>query len=757
LTLRQYALVLTTLALAACGGTEPVAPSNAPPARLNAVTDLSRTAAVGTVIPNAIVVTVTDSSGRAVQGVAVAFAVTAGNGSTSPRIATTDVHGQATASWTLGTIVGANEVTASVTGVASPIKFTATGTAGPVTTISLSTQNARLLANVDTLRLSAKALDAFGNVTSPAPTFTVRDVSLVSIDAGGLVHALKRGSGTYIVATAGNKSDSTLVTVLAPGQSACTAAATPVSMAVGQVLTDVSPSGVCVHADSPNAEYALVPFFDAAQPSSVTTVEVHPFGIAPLPVSAAALRRPVAPSATSDWPQPDEQFEAALRERERVESAKRPFVARRAMSANRNLVGASAPTTVPAVGDIMKLNANAVDFCTNPDFRIGRVMAVTNKAIIVADTANPPGGFTVDEFKSIGATFDSQINPIDSAAFGNVTDIDNNGHVILFFTRAVNELTPQGSPSGVFLGFYYRRDLYPRTGSADGDCPGSNQAEMFYLIVPDTGALINGNRRTKQQVVVWTNGTVAHEYQHLINAAGRMYGPNPNGVFEEKWLDEGLAHIAEDLNFWAASGMKPRTNADVSLFNDPHISDAYGTYANNNMLRYARYLANTATQAPLGSDANDDDLQTRGAIWSLLRYLADQKFGASENTLWNALANSRTAGMANLAAALGTAPNSMIRDWAISVLMDDNAPGVDPRFTQPSWNSRSIISAGGLAYPLVTRTLSDGVTGTMTLDGDGVTYLRFSVPNGQDALFTVTSSNGQPLAAGVRLAVVRTK
>ena len=52
-------------------------------------------------------------------GAAVAFAVTAGNGVTSPRVAITDAAGQASATWTLGTIAGPNQVTASVMGVAA--------------------------------------------------------------------------------------------------------------------------------------------------------------------------------------------------------------------------------------------------------------------------------------------------------------------------------------------------------------------------------------------------------------------------------------------------------------------------------------------------------------------------------------------------------------------------------------------------------------------------------------------------------------
>src|SRR5436305_1304905 len=107
---------VTLFALAACSH-DATGPSNQPPAHLDAVAELSRTAAVGSSIADGIVVKVTDAGGRPVQGATVALAVTLGNGSTNPRLAATDAKGQATAAWTLGTIVGANEVTATVSGV----------------------------------------------------------------------------------------------------------------------------------------------------------------------------------------------------------------------------------------------------------------------------------------------------------------------------------------------------------------------------------------------------------------------------------------------------------------------------------------------------------------------------------------------------------------------------------------------------------------------------------------------------------------
>ena len=43
----------------------------------------------------------------------------------------------------------------------------------------------------------------------------------------------------------------------------------------------------------------------------------------------------------------------------------------------------------------------------------GKVVAITDKAIVVADTANPAGGFTDAEYRSIGVTFDTLVDPVD--------------------------------------------------------------------------------------------------------------------------------------------------------------------------------------------------------------------------------------------------------------------------------------------------------------------------------------------------------
>lgn len=86
------------------------------------------------------VVLVTDAFGNPVPGVTVSFTVTVNNGSVAVGSATTNADGIATAgSWTLGSTVGLNRLTASVTG-ANSIVFEAQGLAIVPSMVAVSPQ-----------------------------------------------------------------------------------------------------------------------------------------------------------------------------------------------------------------------------------------------------------------------------------------------------------------------------------------------------------------------------------------------------------------------------------------------------------------------------------------------------------------------------------------------------------------------------------------------------------------------------------------
>ena len=87
-----------------------------------------QTADIGTAVAVDPAVIVKDGSGKVLAGQTVTFAVTAGNGTVTTPVATTNAQGIASAgTWTLGSIAGTNTVEARV-GSLAPVRFNATAT-----------------------------------------------------------------------------------------------------------------------------------------------------------------------------------------------------------------------------------------------------------------------------------------------------------------------------------------------------------------------------------------------------------------------------------------------------------------------------------------------------------------------------------------------------------------------------------------------------------------------------------------------------
>lgn len=273
------------------------------------------------------------------------------------------------------------------------------------------------------------------------------------------------------------------------------------------------------------------------------------------------------------------------------------------------------------LGSVISLNVNADSPCSSPVYHGARVVAVGTHAVVLNDTLNPTGGFTTADFQRYAARFDTLVYPLDVANFGEPTDIDKNGHVAILFTRAVNELTPPRSSSYVG-GFAFSRDLFPTTKTARAEaCAGSNEGEYFYMLAPDPYGTINNNARSTGFVDSATTAVLAHEFQHIINSSRRLY-VNGTAAFEEKWLDEGLAHEAEELLFYRESGLAPRSNLDITAVRATSAARlAYNSDMSGNGSRYRTYLSAPASNSPY---ATNDSLGTRGAAWSFLRYAVDR-------------------------------------------------------------------------------------------------------------------------------------
>jgi len=451
-----------------------------------------------------------------------------------------------------------------------------------------------------------------------------------------------------------------------------------------------------------------------------------------------------------DGPTRDEEFESALRDRERAELTPRFASARRFSAASIPAL----PTTV-AVGDLVTVNVNAQDACSNPVYHPARVVAIGSKALILNDTLNPKPGFSTTDFQRFAARFDTLVYPMDVAAFGDPTDIDKNGHIAIVFTRAVNELTARGAGSYVG-GLTFSRDLFPQAGSARATaCAASNEGEFFYIMAPDPNGTINGNRRSNAFVDSSSTGVIAHEFVHLINASRKLYVNTAAPKFEDKWLDEGLAHVAEELLFYRESGLTPRSNITYqTLVASSRVRNAYLNDMSGNQGRFRDYLSSPADGSPYRAG---DSLSTRGAAWSLLRYLVDRT-SASDGDVWSRLVNNTAVGVANLQSVFGdVAP--LVRDWNVSNMIDD-APSASVELSQKSWNWHSIfggVDGTAALYPLPVTAMSpttSSYSGAVVPGGSA--FYNFTVPVNGTATLTL---GGQSGAAGsnLQLVIVRTK
>ncbi|HTD63078.1 MAG TPA: IPT/TIG domain-containing protein [Gemmatimonadaceae bacterium] len=333
------------------------------------------------------------------------------------------------------------------------------------------------------------------------------------------------------------------------------------------------------------------------------------------------------------------------------------------------------------VGDAVTYNV-PLHGCDSAVVTHGHVMAVGTHAIIAQDDSSSNSGV---DFAGISADVDASIYPTDSSHFGIPSDIDGNGHVILYYTPQVAALT--SGDAAIVGGFFFRGDLFPTS-----TCGASNQAEILYLSPPTS-----------------TRGTIAHVLEHLINASNHI---RTNATaFEDTWLDEALAHAAEDFVGRAVDGYSDTqllTFADIS--NGPN-ANAYASYFQGNAGRYASWIA--APQLFGAADTTaDTSAAARGAAWTLLRYTFDQYANGSPATLSRALAAGPNAGIYNLVSATGTSLDSLIEGWLVATYATGFAvAGVAPRYTFTSYNWQDIETQVTQAFGLSTTPFAAGATG----------------------------------------------
>ena len=510
--------------------------------------------------------------------------------------------------------------------------------------------------------------------------------------------------------------------------------------------------GLSIPTEMASAQYAII----------IGNADVAKGSIADYLVRGDWLAPPVHTSVSDLFPPPGkqiaapapmnrgEEFEARLRLIERTELPRPGGRSRTeaAASADRMIPAPARATNPPDVGTTIQFKVlTPVGFegtqpaCSAAGFvkTTGMVKYVSQHAIVVSDVTSPMGGFSMADFKSIGDEFDQLIYPTDVGYFGTPTDLDNNGHIFIYYTPAVNKLTPSGqaSTTGYVGGFFFAGDLYPPTSAG---CLASNQGEIFYLLAPDPGAQF-GNSFTDTFVRQVTRGTVAHEFQHMINSGNRYASPIPQ-QFEATWLDEGLAHFAED-----AVGRAKANYGDDFLVTRAQIlgmdSVVRQEFFVQNFARTKYYVERPDTTAAIVNNKKASaNLASRGAEWSLVRYVADWfNTGGDPRTLTRALVAGPDTGTVNLVKSTGAPLDTILAHFLVT-LYADHQPymSLDAPYHYKSYMFRDIITATHIGNEQNSSYLPVGMV------GNGTTTLTARVPASSAAYFlTSAGAIGQRL------------
>ena len=294
-----------------------------------------------------------------------------------------------------------------------------------------------------------------------------------------------------------------------------------------------------------------------------------------------------------------------------------------------------------------------------------------------------------DLLKDLITSFDDRIHPLTSARFGAACDTDGDGRFTILLSSWL----------GQFAGGRHAVDGFVRLADLDPSVPYpfGNHCDMMYL---------NATLRAGP----YTRAIVVHEYMHAVTYSRkclRRARSGLPGLEEEGWLDEAIAHLAEDMHGFSTSNIDYRVSAFLSrpecyqlVVDDYLAADLFRSHGN------------------------------RGSTYLFLRWCVD-RYGPD---LIPALVHSPRRGVANLEAATGSTFADLYRRWSLALY----SSGMDPPGGKPvesddgflSINIRSPHADWELAGPRCNHMIAGGPAEQWSTPG---TSSHFFVVDGSSA------------------------
>ncbi len=638
---------------------------------------------------------------------------------------------------------------------------TPTGTAPPeAKSLIVITPQSVLVVN-GSVQLAARVFDQDAKaIPGVAVTWESLQPSVATVTTSGLATGVSVGMVTVRATTAGGISGQATLTV---DPDPCT---TPLDLQVGEVRQLSGPAAVACITLAPTTASTDFLFVTANADQGMDQLAFYSVNLAQQAGAVAS-----AGSASLDASDPQAILQSPGSDYPRIMDGRIRAQERAAFPRLRGIrtevapsYGANADLLVapPSAGDTLMYRVpdiHAADLCATYTTVRGVVKYVSQHGVFVQDANAPTGGFAAQDYTDIATEWESLIFPTDTMYFGAPTDRNQDGHITILYTPVVNKATPQGKPGGYIAGFFWGGDLVKKTEyqQINQSCPQTNEQEIFYMLVPDPSGTVNSNVFTVETVKQNTRGTVAHEFQHMINQGLRLLNPAVDSS-ETIWLNEGLSHFAEEIVGRAFRGFGDFQNLSFHDVNpNPSSQNDYLAFFRENLLRLRPWMARPDTSSPISVKARDQ-LAPRGAAWMLLRYLTDHVSNGNAKAFLRHIVAGPDIGVRNLVQwSNGAQFDDMLRGFLVSMYTDETGvPGLSAQYAVPSWNIRDVMqSVNSGIFPLLVTSLPSAIS-TQSLSGSG-NYFRLTRQSASpQATFRMTAAGGAPVTfAGARVYVVR--
>jgi hypothetical protein len=402
------------------------------------------------------------------------------------------------------------------------------------------------------------------------------------------------------------------------------------------------------------------------------------------------------------------------------------------------------------------------------------VRRVGSGSIWLEDVANPPPNLSGPDYESLGSQFDNMTLPTISNQFGEPTDVDENGRIVVVISQEVNRF-------GGVLGFVVTTDFFPSSGGTPGvnSCPSSNEGEFYYSVTPDPQGQITptqGGQALEISLPAFRSLTprlAAHEATHIIQLGRRLLETPGASALGTIWELEGQAVLAEEITGFTELGVGPRQNLGFQVAFDPAEVQPTDWFSNRfvDLAFYYGFQDETA-RAPgapaacswLGRQETSGPCNygrlAYGPAWSFQRWVLDHYgsgFPGGEAELMRRLVQATVAGFPAFEQVLGEPAPPLLARWAASLYTDGRLPaGADPLLSFPSWDLRGIDENLFPTATLVPQSRSFfNLNLTQDVAAGSTLYMLLSGATQPSLAFRATSTTGDTLPGFMQVWVVR--